>query len=118
VLTESFAADHPARLAQARETLAAMDPRGYAGCAAAIRDMALAGRLAQIAAPALVIAGLADTATPFAGHGDRIAAAIPAAECVLLSTGHWACVEEPGAFADAIRDFVGRCRPSMTTQPS
>ena len=56
----------------ARATLLATDPAGYAGCCAAIRDMDLSG---TIAAPALVVNGASDTATPPA-LGEAIAAGV------------------------------------------
>ena len=86
--------------------LLAVSADGYAGCCAAIRDMALLPRLSKIAVPSLVIAGTSDVSTPFAGHGDRIAAAIPGAQTAMLDTAHLAAVEAPAAFTAAIRDFL------------
>lgn len=101
-----FALAHPDVVATARTALLAMSADGYAGCAAAIRDMDLADRLAAIAAPTLVISGAKDVSTPFEGHGALIAAAISGARTVTLDTAHLACVEAPGALAGAVRNFL------------
>ena len=90
--------------------MSSMSSTGYLGCAAAIRDMALIGRLPEIAAPTLVIGGELDGPTPFAGHGDRIAATIPGAMTDLLPTGHLACVEQPEAFAQCVARLAAHCK--------
>ncbi len=92
-----------------RRGLLTMSPNGYAGCAAAIRDMDLLPRIGAIAAPTLVMSAALDLATPPEGHGDLIAATIPGAESVVLKSGHLACVEQPEAFAEAIASFARRC---------
>ena len=104
--SDLFARAHPEVTASVRTGLLTMSPDGYAGCGGAIRDMDLAGRLAAIAAPALVICGSRDVSTPFEGHGERILAAIPGARSVTLDAAHLACLETPDAFAGAVRDFL------------
>lgn len=99
---------HPGYVDGARHALANMPVDGYAGCGAAIRDMNVLDRLGTVQLPVLVLAGEQDMPTPFAGHGDKIAAAIPGATTAMLPTGHWACVEEPELFARQIRDFAAR----------
>ena len=54
--------------------LLATPAAGYAGCCAAIRDMALIDALGGIRVPTLVIVGSRDVSTPFKGHGELIAA--------------------------------------------
>lgn len=99
----------PGRVESLEHAFAAIDPHGYVGCAAAIRDMAVLPGLARVTAPTLVIGGDEDIATPFTGHGDRIAATIPGAEVALLPAGHLACLEQPERFADTIKAFAARC---------
>jgi len=61
------------------------------------------------AAPTLVIAGAEDAPTPPAGHGDVLAARIPAAELVVVDgAGHLANVERPGPVTDAIVRHLDR----------
>jgi 3-oxoadipate enol-lactonase/4-carboxymuconolactone decarboxylase len=83
-----------------------MDPAGYAGCAAAIHDIQLAGRLGEIRAPTIVLGGTRDVSTPFPDHGARIATAIPAAQTELIEAAHLAPVEAPAALASALIRFL------------
>lgn len=105
---ETFRRTHSRIVATVRYGLLATAPAGYVGCCAAIRDMALLHQLAAIAAPTLVIHGLRDVSTPFAGHGDRILAAIPGAASAALDTGHLPCLEAPIGFAALVRGFHHR----------
>ena len=75
----------PAVVARFDAMLRAMPADGYAACCAAIRDMDQRDRLGRIAAPALVIAGGDDPATP-PEHADVIAAGIPGARRATGST--------------------------------
>ncbi len=105
----AYLASHPERAETMTRDLAGMNRDGYAGCAAAIRDMAVLPALPGMTIPTLVIAGEHDTATPFEGHGDRIVAAIPDATARMLPAGHLACIECPDLFADAVRSLADRC---------
>jgi 3-oxoadipate enol-lactonase/4-carboxymuconolactone decarboxylase len=102
----AFAAAHPEITGTVRTALLAMDAEGYAGCAAAIRDMDLVARLAEIRAPTLVISGQNDVSTPLQGHGERLLAGIGGARLVQLPAAHFAAVEAPEAFAGALRTFL------------
>lgn len=105
---ESFRRSHPRVVDTLRSGLLATDPAGYVGCCAAIRDMDILPRLGAIAVPTLVIHGLRDVSTPFAGHGDRIVEAIPDATSAALDTGHLPCLEAPVGFAALLRRFHQR----------
>lgn len=107
-LSPGFTRSHPAVAASLRRALIAVATDGYAGAGAAIRDMALIDRLATIAVPMMVVAGDRDTSTPFVGHGDKIAAAVPHARVAHLDAAHLAPVEAPGALAALLIDFLGR----------
>lgn len=107
--SEAFMLANPARVASHAAHIETMSPVGYAGNAAAIRDMDVFAKLPRIVAPTLVIGGDLDAATPFAGHGDRIAAAIPGATVDLLPCGHLACIEQPEAFARVVLALAARC---------
>jgi len=109
VLSRWFTARYLARadenLASARATLLAVDPEGYIGCCAAIRDMDIAANLKAIRAPTLVTTGTHDVATP-KDLGIAIAAAIAGARCVELPVAHIAVHEAPGLFAHAVLGFL------------
>lgn len=101
-----FRERHPEVAGGVQRGLLGMSADGYAGCAAAIRDMALAGRIGAITAPVLVIHGRHDVSTPFAGHADAILRRLPQAQSIELDAAHLACLEAPGAFAAAVLGFA------------
>lgn len=96
---------HPAHHAAVRHALHAIDPGGYTGCCAAIRDMTIEAGLADIHVPTLVIAGTLDESTP-AAQGRAIARAIPGARLLELPTPHLSHPELPDRFADEVTRFL------------
>jgi 3-oxoadipate enol-lactonase/4-carboxymuconolactone decarboxylase len=105
-LSEAFFGANPAVYETVRRQLIAMDPEGYAGCGAAIRDMALAARISRIACPTLVVTGSRDTSTPYKGHGEHLVARIPGAVHCPLGTAHLAPLEAPEALAGLLVSFL------------
>lgn len=105
-LDPGFAAQYPEIAATVRRGLLQMEPHGYIGCAAAIRDMMLVDRLDAIRAPALVITGSKDVSTPLSGHGEHLLAGIPNAAHAKLGCAHLAPLEAPGLLAQAITTFL------------
>ena len=104
--SEGFRARHSGAVDTVRAGLLTQNVDGYAGCCAAIRDMDLLPRLPGVITPTQVIGGRKDVSTPFEGHGDRIVSAIPGARATILDTAHLPCVEDPTAFAGAVRGFL------------
>lgn len=104
--SDAFRAQHPEVVETVRAGMLAQSVEGYAGCGAAIRDMALLNQLPAIAAPSLVVTGAKDLATPYAGHGEKIVAAVPGARHVEIGGAHLPSLEAPTALAGAVRDFV------------
>lgn len=107
-LSVDFTREHPDTVARIRAGLIATAADGYAGAGAAIRDMALVGRLPSLAVPVLVISGYADTSTPFEGHGEHLVANIPHVTDLRLDTGHLAPIEDPAGIATAIAKFFSQ----------
>ena len=100
--TPGFLRREPAAAAASGDDLERTDPAGYAGCCAAIAGMDLRGALSGITAPALVIAGSEDPATP-PDHGARIAAGIPGARLLVVrGAAHLATVSHPGQVGAAL----------------
>ena len=107
--TPTFATAHPEVVAPMRERFVRLDPRGYAVCCGAIRDMDLRPSNAAIKAPTLLIAGADDPATPVAMLED-IRTRVPHAELVVLpQAAHIPAVEQAertnrhlAAFLDAL----------------
>lgn len=62
--TPAFASEHAEVVERFRAMIASTPPEGYAGCCDAVREADLAGDLAAIRAPTLVIAGAEDPAVP------------------------------------------------------
>jgi len=87
--------------------LRACSPTGYAGCCAALRDADLRANLHRIEAPALVIVGADDGATPPAA-GRAIREHVAAAELLALDAAHLANVERPDAFTAGVLAFLTR----------
>jgi 3-oxoadipate enol-lactonase len=105
-----FAATHPGVVADYRDRLLRMDAAAYARCCEAVAGVDLHGRLREILAPTLVIAGGADVAAPVAMAAE-IAELIPAARLAILEgAGHLSCVEQPAAFAGLVLSFLEQGR--------
>lgn len=88
-----------------RAMLLAMQPQGFAGCYAAVRDMDMRRTVALIRNPTLVIGGLHDTVT-LPSHSEWIAAQIPHAKLTMLPAVHLSNIEYPEAFLDAMLGFL------------
>jgi 3-oxoadipate enol-lactonase len=100
--TPAYAAAAPSVIDQFRAGLERTDPEAYACCCEAIAGMDLRTDLAAITAPALVIAGADDPATP-PEHGAAIAARIEGASLdVIPGAAHLAAVSAPDAVTDAL----------------
>ncbi len=104
--TAGYAASAPQLAGGFRRTLEEVDPEGYAGCCEAIAAMDLRESLAAITAPALVIAGSADLATP-PRHGAVIAAGITGARLeVVAGAAHLATVSSADRVTPALADHL------------
>ena len=103
--TEAYRARNDAQLATIRTHFLQVDPAGYIGCCAAIRDMRLRDAPARSAAPTLVLTGTHDASTPPA-LGQAIAAAIPGAQCIELPAAHIPHPELPERFTAVVLRFL------------
>ncbi len=100
--TPAYAAREPGVPAAFKAALAAVDPEGYAGCCEAIAAMDLRPVLGSVTAPALVLAGAEDPATP-PWHGAVIAAGIRGSALrVIRGAAHLANVSAPGEVTAAL----------------
>jgi len=102
---ESLAKQNP-HVASIRSVFLGTDPVGYLGCCAALRDMNHKDLLGQIKAPTLVISGDRDVATPWSGHGERLAQEIPGAKALHLAAAHLSNLERPHSFSTALLEFL------------
>jgi 3-oxoadipate enol-lactonase/4-carboxymuconolactone decarboxylase len=62
--------------------------------------------LREIKVPVLLIGGDEDPSTPWNGHGEVLAQAIPAARVVKLPGAHISNIEQPASFTSALFDFL------------
>ena len=116
--TPAYAARQTVHFETVKQTLLAIDPTGYAGCCAAIRDMDLVPMLPRISAPALVISGRFDQATP-PEMGQKIAAAVPNCSYAELTAAHLSHSERPSQFADLVVRFMrGEAIVAARAQPA
>lgn len=109
-LGPAYAAGHPQRMAQLRDTLVRTAPLPYVHACAAVAGITLHESNGAIRCPCLVIAGLRDTAAPPA-LSEAIAAQIPGARQTAIDTAHLGCVEQPQAFANAVQEFLNSLAP-------
>ena len=108
--TAGFVAQADERFHSIRTTLLQVDPQGYLGCCAALRDMDLRALLPRIAAPTLVVTCRDDASTP-AAMGEAIAAAIPGAQRIELTLAHLPFIEAPQRYTEQVAGFLAQ-RPT------
>jgi 3-oxoadipate enol-lactonase / 4-carboxymuconolactone decarboxylase len=89
-----------------RRVFLATDPRGYAGCCAAIRDMDQRPLLKSIHAPTCIIVGDRDVSTPWRGHGEILAQSIAGSRVEHLPTAHLGDLGAPRSFNAALARFL------------
>jgi len=104
-LPDTLAKQNP-QVASIRSVFLGTDPVGYLGCCAALRDMNHSDLLKQIKTPTLVISGERDVATPWNGHGERLAQEIAGAKAVQLQAAHLSNLERPHSFTAALLEFL------------
>jgi 3-oxoadipate enol-lactonase/4-carboxymuconolactone decarboxylase len=93
-------------VASIRSVFLGTDPVGYTRCCAALRDLNHYDLLKQIKAPTLVISGDRDVATPWSGHGEKLAQEIPGAKALHLAAAHLSNIERPRSFTTALLEFL------------
>lgn len=92
-----------------------IDPVGYLGCCAAIRDFDSRESLRKIRVPTLVIVGDRDVSTPWEGHGEVLVRDIAGARAVRLPAAHLSNIERPRSFTSALLEFLSG-RPADTLE--
>lgn len=103
--TPAFREAKPDTIDRVRTMLMSTDPRGYAACAAAIRDMDLREAISPITAKTLVISGAVDPATP-PTHSEHIASKITGAKLVTFDCAHLSNIECAKEFNAALLEFL------------
>ncbi len=83
-----------------------LDPAGYLGCCAAVRDFDSRDLLQKIQVPTLLIVGDRDPSTPWEGHGEVLARDVAGARVVRLPAAHLSNIERPRSFTAASLEFL------------
>lgn len=104
--TPELRQQQPAVLDEIRAMIRSCDPVGYAGCADAVRQLALGDELGRIRVPTLVIAGAQDP-----GAGPAVARSIHeriagSRLVVIDGAAHLVNIERAGELNRALRSFV------------
>jgi 3-oxoadipate enol-lactonase/4-carboxymuconolactone decarboxylase len=94
----AFRERDPATVARFREMVASINPDGYVGCCAALRDADLREHINRIGVFALVIAGDQDSSTTVA-DAEAISSAIPGSTPLTLPAAHLTNVECAESFS-------------------
>lgn len=100
-LSAAWRESHPEETKGARETVRAIDPDGYVGCCAAVRDTDLRDVVASIRSRTLLVGGRLDVSTPLEAQ-QWLAEAIPHSELTILEAAHLSNVERPEEFGLAL----------------
>jgi 3-oxoadipate enol-lactonase/4-carboxymuconolactone decarboxylase len=103
--TRRFLTGNSLEVEHARDVLLAIEPQGYMGCCAAIRDMQIAEGLHDINVPTLILTGAQDSSTPPV-RGEEIAVAIRDSKLIALPGAHIPMIESPIQWSDALIDFL------------
>jgi 3-oxoadipate enol-lactonase len=113
--TPNFRLQCSSEVARFRATLSSLNPIGYAGCCAAIRDMDMRHTVKLITLPTLVIGGMSDPATP-PDHSQRLAESIAHSQLRFLPSAHLSNVECPEAFNELVVEFLTKNSPRRTPE--
>jgi 3-oxoadipate enol-lactonase len=108
-VADTFQAPYPLGARAVREALAGIDRDSYVAAVEACFGVRIRDRLPHVDAPALVLWGDRDGKTP--RHlSEQIADGLPAARLkVIPDAGHLSNIDNPDAFAAAVRTFTAEC---------
>jgi pimeloyl-ACP methyl ester carboxylesterase len=107
VYSPDYLAAHPEMIEQRKQALLAIEPKAFQAACKILQDIDLTPLLHRLRVPTLVVCGEFDQATPTALN-KAIAEKVAGARYVELpGCGHCPPLEQPDAFLDAIKGFVG-----------
>jgi pimeloyl-ACP methyl ester carboxylesterase len=107
VFHSAYLAEHPEAIEERRQVLLGIHPDAFQAACRVLVESDLDTKLVTLKVPTLVLCGALDQATPPALN-KAIAEKVPGARYVELpGCGHCPPLEQPQAFLDAIKSFVG-----------
>ena len=100
--TPDFPERDPETFRSVETVFTSVDPVGYAGCCAALRDADLRDTVTEIRCPTLIVAGEQDQATPPA-DGEFLRGQIAGSSLVVIpDAAHLANLDQPEAFSNTV----------------
>jgi 3-oxoadipate enol-lactonase len=107
VYSPAYLSAHPQAVEDCKRVLLGIDPKAFQAACKILQEIDLTPELHRLKMPVLVVCGEFDQATPPA-LTKQVAAKIKGARYVELpGCGHCPPLEQPQAFIDAIKSFVG-----------
>ncbi len=107
VFSPAYLAAHPEAVEERKQELLGIHPKAFQAACRILQEVDLEPLLHRMQVPTLVVCGEFDQATPPA-FNKSIAEKISGAQYVQLpGCGHCPPLEQPQAFLDAIKEFVG-----------
>ena len=104
--SRTFRIEEPERVERICEMVRTTPVAGYCGCCAAIRELDLTDRIAEIRLPTLLIVGEDDPGTPVAAH-EVIRDRIEGSRLVVIKDAlHFSNVEQADIFNDTLGAFL------------
>jgi 3-oxoadipate enol-lactonase len=108
--TPQFREEHLEMVERVVAMIRATNPRGYIGCAHAIRALDLTDRLSAITVPTLIVVGENDPGTPVSAS-ETIHERIKGSKLVILnSAAHLSNIEQAEAFTTAVLNFLQKSK--------
>lgn len=105
-LSENYRQHHPETVQQISKMVEAINPQGYIGACAALREADLREQVGMIRIPSLILAGELDEATP-PSLAQELHAAIAGSQLhIFRATAHLSNIERPKEFSEAILNFL------------
>lgn len=104
--TPAFATRDPEGPERMKAMIRRTSVEGYAGCAAALRELDYLRRLGELRVPTLFLGGAQDQGAPPAVMREMHAAAPGSRYAEIPDAGHIANIEQPDRFHAAIQDFL------------
>lgn len=109
--TTRFAGREPQWFARVNGLFSTVDPVGYAGCCAALRDADLRQSVAGIRCPTLIIAGDQDVATPVSESVWLQGQIADSRLEVVEQAAHLSSLEQPETFTAVVHRFLAALEP-------
>lgn len=105
-LTEAFRRSQPEAAARIHRLLCAASPEGFAASCAALKELDLTERLAQIRCPTLVLVGDADASTPVASAKAIVNQIRGARLGIIAEAAHLSIVDQQAAVIAQVETFM------------